>query len=143
MMDHSVPIKDIGAALQLDYGTLTPLIKRLEASGPVRGERRPDDERTVQVSLTEQGTQLREGARTVPAAIGDSMDAPAHGFDEVKRILRQLTANVSESPDRDTPVRAPPPAAADAPCAKPPSRPSPARTADACCHHPRGQAVPA
>ncbi|WP_326777841.1 transcriptional regulator, SarA/Rot family [Streptomyces sp. NBC_01445] len=73
MMDHSGPTKDIGAALQLDYGTLTPLIKRLEASGLVRRERRPDDERTVQVSLTEQGTQLREGARTVPAAIGDSL----------------------------------------------------------------------
>lgn len=91
----TVPVKDIGAALQLDYGTLTPLIKRLETIGLVRRERRPDDERTVNVSLTEQGAQLREQARTVPAAIGDAMALSSHDFAEVKRILRQLIANVS------------------------------------------------
>src|ERR671925_402329 len=48
----AVPIKDVGAALELDYGTLTPLSKRLEASGLVQRQRRPDDERTVQVTLT-------------------------------------------------------------------------------------------
>jgi DNA-binding MarR family transcriptional regulator len=92
----SVPIKDIGSALQLDYGTLTPLIKRLETAGLVRRERSPEDERTVRVSLTEQGAELRERARTVPGAIGDAMALPEQDFDEVKRILRQLTANVSD-----------------------------------------------
>lgn len=91
----TVPVKDIGAALQLDYGTLTPLVKRLEATGLVRRERRPDDERTVNVSLTEQGAQLRERAQAVPAAIGEAMALSPRDFDEVKRILRQLTANVS------------------------------------------------
>src|ERR1700716_965582 len=51
----AVSVKDVGAALHLDYGTLTPLIKRLEAAGLVRRERRADDERSVAVSLTEQG----------------------------------------------------------------------------------------
>ncbi|MBV6699807.1 MarR family transcriptional regulator [Kitasatospora aureofaciens] len=88
-------IKDIGAALQLDYGTLTPLIKRLEAAGLVRRERRPDDERTVRVSLTDQGRELRERAEAVPGAIGDAMGLPPQDFDQVRRILRQLTANVS------------------------------------------------
>ncbi|MEY9838195.1 MarR family winged helix-turn-helix transcriptional regulator [Streptacidiphilus sp. EB103A] len=91
----TVPIKDIGTALQLDYGTLTPLIKRLEASGLVRRERLPEDERTVQVSLTEQGHELRERALQVPAAIGDAMGLNPHDFEEVRRILRLLTDNVS------------------------------------------------
>ncbi|WP_042388030.1 MarR family winged helix-turn-helix transcriptional regulator [Streptacidiphilus melanogenes] len=91
----SVPVKDIGVALQLDYGTLTPLIKRLETSGLVRRERSPQDERTVQVSLTEQGEELRVRARTVPQAIGEAMALPPQDFDDVRRILRQLTENVS------------------------------------------------
>src|SRR6516225_3784487 len=69
----TVPIKDIGAALQLDYGTLTPLIKRLEANGLLRRERSAEDERTVRVSLTDQGRALREQAAGVPSAIGDAM----------------------------------------------------------------------
>ncbi|MFF3277472.1 MarR family winged helix-turn-helix transcriptional regulator [Streptomyces chrestomyceticus] len=93
----TVPIKDIGAALQLDYGTLTPLIKRLEAAGLVRRERRPDDERTVQVTLTGQGQELRERARTIPTAIGDAMGLTPSQFDQARRLLRLLTANVSAS----------------------------------------------
>lgn len=91
----TVPVKDIGAALQLDYGTLTPLVKRLETAGFVRRERDPDDERTVRVSLTDRGVDLRERAREVPAAMGAAMALPENDFAEAKRILRQLTINVS------------------------------------------------
>ncbi len=96
LWEHSaVPIKDIGAALQLDYGTLTPLIKRLEAAGLVRRERSPEDERTVTVSLTEQGSELRERAARVPGSIGAAMGLSPRDFDEARRLLRLLTANVS------------------------------------------------
>lgn len=91
----TVPIKDIGATLQLDYGTLTPLIKRVESAGLVRRERRPDDERTVLVTLTEQGQKLRERARTIPTAIGDAMGLTPSQLDEARRLLRRLAANVS------------------------------------------------
>jgi DNA-binding MarR family transcriptional regulator len=93
----AVPIKDVGAALQLDYGTLTPLIKRLEAAGLVRRDRRPDDERTVQVTLTERGRALRERARAVPCAIGDAMGLTPAEIDDVRAVLRRLTVNVSAS----------------------------------------------
>ncbi|MER7668215.1 MarR family winged helix-turn-helix transcriptional regulator [Kitasatospora sp. NPDC096128] len=93
----SVAIKDIGAALQLDYGTLTPLIKRLEAVGLVRRERRPDDERTVLVTLTDEGVGLRARACVVPAAIGEAMGLPPGEHAEAMRILRVLAANVSAS----------------------------------------------
>ncbi len=48
-------IKDVMAVLHLDYGTLTPLLKRLELLGYLRRQRRQDDERAVQVDLTEAG----------------------------------------------------------------------------------------
>jgi MarR family transcriptional regulator, organic hydroperoxide resistance regulator len=92
-----VPIKDIGAALQLDYGTLTPLLKRLEVAGLIRRRRLLEDERTVQVELTEDGVALRARAEAVPLAIGDAMGLGPEEFATVKRLLRQLTANVSKS----------------------------------------------
>lgn len=91
----AVPVKDIGTALQLDYGTLTPLIKRLEANGLVRRERSAQDERTVLVSLTHAGEELRERAATVPAAIGAAMGLTPRQFDDAKRLLRLLADNVS------------------------------------------------
>jgi DNA-binding MarR family transcriptional regulator len=91
----SVPIKDIGAALELDYGTLTPLIKRLESAGLVHRERLPEDERTVQVSLTDAGRALRQRAAHVPGIIGDAMGLSPDEFDAAILLLRRLTANVS------------------------------------------------
>lgn len=91
----SVSIKDIGAALQLDYGTLTPLVKRLAAAGLVRRERREDDERTVRVSLTERGAALRARAEAVPSGIGAAMELPAQDVADLRRILRRLTANLA------------------------------------------------
>src|SRR3954465_4538626 len=66
-------VKALGDALQLDYGTLSPLLKRLEAAGLVRRERRPDDERSVRVVLTDAGAALRGRAEAVPPAIGAVM----------------------------------------------------------------------
>ena len=91
----SVPIKDIGAALQLDYGTLTPLIKRLESADLVRRERLPEDERTVHVSLTDAGRALRDRAACIPGTIGDAMGLTPEEFESTKLLLRRLAANVS------------------------------------------------
>ena len=88
-------VKDIGAALQLDYGTLTPLIKRLEAAGLVSRRRLPQDERTVLVALTARGTALRERAEAVPPAIGEAMGLDEEEFDQAKKLLRRLVASVS------------------------------------------------
>ncbi|MFI9273145.1 MarR family winged helix-turn-helix transcriptional regulator [Kitasatospora sp. NPDC052896] len=90
-------IKDIGSALRLDYGTLTPLIKRLERSGLLERRRLPEDERTVRVTLTTDGTALKGRAQAVPAAIGNAMGLDPVDFDQAMRLLRQLTANVTAS----------------------------------------------
>src|SRR5436305_13731373 len=60
------PVKNLGAALHLDSGTLSPLLKRLESAGLVRRERRAEDERSVLVTLTDAGRELERAARHIP-----------------------------------------------------------------------------
>jgi DNA-binding MarR family transcriptional regulator len=62
-------VKDIGARLFLDSGTLTPLLKRLEANGLLERNRDPQDERQVRISLSEAGHALRDGATAIPAQL--------------------------------------------------------------------------
>ncbi|MFF4568721.1 MarR family winged helix-turn-helix transcriptional regulator [Streptomyces sp. NPDC001410] len=86
-----LPVKKLGEHLRLDSGTLSPLIKRLEGAGLVRRERSAQDERSVQVRLTEEGVALREQALQVPRRI-----MAATGFDlaeigELRERLDQLT----------------------------------------------------
>ena len=62
-------VSEIGEKLFLDSGTLTPLLKRLEASGYVSRLRDVDDERRVRITLTTLGRQLKSRAAKVPACI--------------------------------------------------------------------------
>ncbi|WP_437107089.1 MarR family winged helix-turn-helix transcriptional regulator [Streptomyces flaveolus] len=71
-----LPVKKLGEQLRLDSGTLSPLVKRLEGAGLVRRERSTEDERSVRVHLTEEGSALRERALEVPHRI-----MSATGFD--------------------------------------------------------------
>ena len=64
-----LPVKEIGERLFLDSGTLTPLLKRLEAAGLVKRTRSREDERQVIVALTAQGEALKEKARGLPLSI--------------------------------------------------------------------------
>jgi MarR family transcriptional regulator, organic hydroperoxide resistance regulator len=64
-----VPVKAIGERLFLDSGTLTPLLKRLEAAHLIKRTRSTEDERQVLVALTPQGQALQDKAREVPQSI--------------------------------------------------------------------------
>lgn len=61
-----VTVKALGKRLYLDSGTLTPLLKKLEAKGLVQRQRRQDDERIVRITLTEEGRQLKKKAVAIP-----------------------------------------------------------------------------
>ncbi|WP_281255355.1 MarR family winged helix-turn-helix transcriptional regulator [Propionicimonas paludicola] len=84
-----VSVGELGERLRLDSGTLSPLLKRLQAAGLVDRRRDVEDERRVLVALTPAGVSLRERARHVPAAI-----AAALGLDEDSYV--QLQAQLSE-----------------------------------------------
>jgi DNA-binding MarR family transcriptional regulator len=92
----SISVRELGGALQLESSTLSPLLKRLEAGGLLRRERRAEDERSVALRLTEAGARLRERAGTVHLAIGDAMGLTPEQDAMAKQLLRLLTANVTE-----------------------------------------------
>ncbi|RFU86548.1 MarR family transcriptional regulator [Streptomyces triticagri] len=84
---RELSVKQLGEHLRLDSGTLSPLVKRLEAAGLVRRERSAHDERSVHVHLTEEGAALRERALLVPRRIAA---ATGIGLDEVRDLRARL-----------------------------------------------------
>ncbi|MEU1088260.1 MarR family winged helix-turn-helix transcriptional regulator [Streptomyces sp. NPDC005576] len=90
-------VRDLGSALQLESSTLSPLLKRLEAAGLIRRERRPDDERSVAVHLTEAGTDLRKKATGVPVAIGSAMGLSPDEHVTARQLLRRLITNLNDA----------------------------------------------
>lgn len=93
-------VKDLAAALDLDYGTLSPLLKRLQAGGFVRRERRADDERSVAISLTEAGTALRARCRLIPALVSSAMGLEPGGLTRLRSSIRRLGDSVAAATDR-------------------------------------------
>ncbi len=81
-------VKDIGARLYLDSGTLTPLLKRLEANGLVARNRDPHDERQVRISLSAAGRGLRLTAQQIPAQVVTASGKPG---DALGSLRGQLT----------------------------------------------------
>lgn len=81
-------VSALGDKLALDSGTLTPLLKRLEAQGRLGRERDAEDERRVIVRLTDAGRKLKLQARGVPMAIGRASGCE---LGEIVELTRQLT----------------------------------------------------
>src|ERR1700746_2962958 len=84
-----VPVKDIGERLFLDSGTLTPLLKRLEAAQLIKRTRSKEDERQVLIALTAQGQALQEKARAVPMSI---LEASACSVGELIAMKDEIVA---------------------------------------------------
>jgi DNA-binding MarR family transcriptional regulator len=78
--------------VRLDYGTLSPLLKRLQAAGLIMRERRADDERSVTVSLTDTGRSLRGRADCIPAEVFAATGLDAESFEGLRETLQRLTA---------------------------------------------------
>jgi DNA-binding MarR family transcriptional regulator len=95
-----VPVKDIGEKLFLDSGTLTPLLKRLEAAHLVKRTRSREDERQVLIALTPQGHALKEKARAVPQSILAASDCSVSELvamkDEIVALRDRLNAVLGE-----------------------------------------------
>lgn len=80
----------LGARLYLDSGTLTPLLKRMEAAGLVTRQRDPQDERRVLIALTPKGRALREDAVQVPSIMTGGIEP--EGVAELRDSVRALVA---------------------------------------------------
>ena len=66
-----INVKDLGEQLYLDSGTLTPLLKKLESIGYITRERSKEDERSLNISISKKGEELREKAVIVPQMVSD------------------------------------------------------------------------
>jgi len=83
-------VSALGDRLQLDSGTLTPLLKRLESQGLVTRARDAVDERRVIVTLTKDGRALKVAARRVPPAIGRAAGCELEEIAAMTQRLSQL-----------------------------------------------------
>ncbi|WP_028266368.1 MarR family winged helix-turn-helix transcriptional regulator [Arthrobacter sp. MA-N2] len=85
-------VRELGAELGLDSGTLSPLLKRLESVGLVERRRSAEDERRVEVHLSNAGHALSSRAKTVPQRLADSAGLSASELAQLHETLGRLTA---------------------------------------------------
>ena len=87
-------IKDLAERLQQDSGSITPLVKRLEAEGYLLRARDPRDERNRVLTLTPAGRQLRQASTAIDLAIADNCSVIAPEFEVMMEGLRKLNARL-------------------------------------------------
>lgn len=89
----SVNVKELGEALHLDSGTLTPLLKKMESQGLVMRNRSSEDERNLIVTLTKAGEELREKAIDIPQKIGSCLKINRDNALLLRNILNEMLEN--------------------------------------------------
>jgi DNA-binding MarR family transcriptional regulator len=93
LWQHSpLSVRDLSRLLQLDPGTLSPLLKRLEAIGYLRRERDPADERSLAITLTGSGRALRARAEQIPPAVVSRLGMPIEDLQRLHASLTQVIA---------------------------------------------------
>lgn len=85
-------LKGLSQTLCLEPATLSPLLKRLETTGYVRRHRRPADERTLDITLTESGTALRRVAETIPPRVVEALNLPLEELATLRNSLHAVMA---------------------------------------------------
>ncbi|WII06828.1 MarR family transcriptional regulator [Methanomassiliicoccales archaeon LGM-RCC1] len=89
-------VNDLGGRLFLDSGTLTPLLKNLESKGYVKRGRSKEDERSVIISLTDEGRDLREKALKVPGAMASCIQLPPEKGKQLYDLLYEVLGLLSK-----------------------------------------------
>jgi DNA-binding MarR family transcriptional regulator len=89
-----VSVNEVGKRLSLDSGTLTPLLKRLEASGLISRQRDAEDERRVLLSLTPKGQEMKQKALSVPQAIACQVGIGLDDIATLRSTLQKLKEQI-------------------------------------------------
>ena len=87
-------VKEISQALLLDSGTLTPLLKKLEAKGYINRVRSTKDERNLEVTITEKGLELRKKALSIPENISKCIDLSKEEAKMLYSLVYKVLLNV-------------------------------------------------
>ncbi len=93
-------VSEIGAQLNLDSGTLTPLLKRLEAAGRIARRRDARDERQVRITLTDEGRELRKQAENIPEQVFCALGQPVDELQDLRARLLDIRGNLANSLNR-------------------------------------------
>jgi MarR family transcriptional regulator, organic hydroperoxide resistance regulator len=92
-----VTVSRLGERLQLDSGTLSPLLKRLEANGFIRRERSKSDERLVEITLTPAGRRLESKAQCIPEQLFPATGMTEREAEDLRDAVRHLTDALTAS----------------------------------------------
>lgn len=93
--EKEISVKNLGAKLFLDSGTLTPVLKSLEEKGYVARRRSEDDERVVMVAATEAGAALKEKAVFVPESMAGCVRLEPRDAAKLYELLYKLLASLN------------------------------------------------
>ncbi|MBO4338229.1 MAG: MarR family transcriptional regulator [Lachnospiraceae bacterium] len=94
---ESVSSRELAESTHLDYGTLTPVLKRLEGTGYIIRQRMPEDERLLTLTLTEKGRKLKEKAVDIPPCIAGCMNLTPEEFKTLYILTYKALGNMEES----------------------------------------------
>lgn len=89
-------VNELGEALQLDSGTLSPLLKRMETASLIRRRRSAEDERRVEIELTEDGVALRQRASLIPQRLAEASGVSPEELQQLCATLGKLNASVRQ-----------------------------------------------
>ena len=88
-----VTVSEIGKRLMLDNGTISPLLKKLEQAGLIKRSRCREDDRIVEISLTEEGRALQDKAAKVPAGVAGCVNLSPEKSRQLYELLYELLRN--------------------------------------------------
>ncbi|MGK8251287.1 MarR family winged helix-turn-helix transcriptional regulator [Moraxella sp. K2450] len=88
----AMSVGEIGEQLHLDSGTLTPLLKRLQSKGLIDRVRCVNDERSVKITLTEQGQAMENQAVAIPYKMAEQLNLSDDEVDTLKKIVSKLNS---------------------------------------------------
>ena len=89
-------VKELGDKLFLDSGTLTPVLKKLESKGYVTRERSKIDERTLIVTLTKSGEELRESALDIPVGMRGCLNINDEEMAQLRTMLKKILSEMGD-----------------------------------------------
>ena len=91
-----VRVKDLGEALYLDSGTLTPLLKRLEQKGLLTRSRNQEDERSLCVRISAEGEALKQKALSIPEGMRACISLSEEEMQVLKKLLHRTLEGLEE-----------------------------------------------
>lgn len=91
--EETISVRELGKRLFLDSGTLTPVLKSLEAKGFICRSRSAEDERVLMIRLTEAGAALKEQASAIPQRMADCIPLSPEDAAELYRLLYTILEN--------------------------------------------------